>query len=140
MERPIIYAMRTIHLSDDILAASSSHLSIIHTVNAVRNEENEYTSPSTAENQKVSVNAYSRAPVNPLNMIKEMEEFDRSSRDFSLQTTDDTRYVIVRNRKNIHPALRSAFITFIQYATSCGEDAKSENTLPANIKNGAPGG
>ena len=38
------------------------------------------------------------------------------------------------------PALRSAFITFIQYATSCGEDENSENTLPANMKKGAPGG
>lgn len=53
---------------------------------------------------------------------------------------DDTRYVIVRNRKKTHPALRMAFITFMQYATSCGEEAKSEKTLPASMKKGAPGG
>ena len=47
--------MSTIHLTEVGLSAFSSHLSISHTTSAVNIDDRAYTSPSIAENQKVSV-------------------------------------------------------------------------------------
>ncbi len=52
---PIIYAISMIHLPEYDSSASSSHLSMPQNTTAIISDDMEYNSPSTAENQKVSV-------------------------------------------------------------------------------------
>lgn len=54
MDRPVIYMMSTSQRSAWGSSAWSSHLRINQNTTAVKAEEKAYTSPSTAENQKVS--------------------------------------------------------------------------------------
>ena len=65
IESPVRNAIRMIHLSAYLSSATFSHLSIAQKTIAVKNAEDAYTSPSTAENQKESVNEYATAPTAP---------------------------------------------------------------------------
>ena len=55
IESPIRSAISTIQRIEWGWSACSSHLSMSHTTRAVNIDERAYTSPSMAENQKVSV-------------------------------------------------------------------------------------
>ena len=57
--------MRIIHLSECFSLATFSHFSIAQKTIAVNKEEVAYTSPSPAENQKVSENIKANAPIRP---------------------------------------------------------------------------
>ena len=65
MEMPIRKNTRIIHLFDSASSVHSSHLRIAQKTTAVKREDVAYTSPSTAENQKESENAYANAPTTP---------------------------------------------------------------------------
>ena len=55
----------TIHLFAYGVSACSYHLIMAQNTRAVISEDMAYTSPSTAENQNVSLNVYARAPTAP---------------------------------------------------------------------------
>ena len=57
--------MSTIHLFAYGVSACSYHLIIAQNTIAVKSEDIAYTSPSTAENQNVSLKQYARAPTAP---------------------------------------------------------------------------
>jgi hypothetical protein len=105
---------------------------------AVTSEEIAYSSPSTAENQNVSENAYASAPNIPLPMIAGTC-FD--SRALSFTNTFRTRWVMVQKRNKIANALHRADRMFIiNAALEVSPPAKSVAILPIIINRGAPGG
>ena len=66
IERPISSAISTIQRLACGSSACSYHLVIAQSTRAVTSEDIAYTSPSTAENQKVSEKQYANAPTAPL--------------------------------------------------------------------------
>ena len=69
MESPIRKEISTIQRLAYGVSACSYHLVIAHTTSAVNNDDIAYTSPSTAENQKVSEKQYANEPMAPLPKI-----------------------------------------------------------------------
>ena len=65
MDRPMMNEMSTIHLFAYGVSACSYHLVMAQNTSAVTRDDIAYTSPSTAENQNVSLNVYARAPTAP---------------------------------------------------------------------------
>ena len=65
IESPIRKLIRTIHLLAYGVSAWSYHLVMHQNTRAVTSEDMAYTSPSTAENQNVSLKQYARAPTAP---------------------------------------------------------------------------
>ena len=58
--------MKMIQRSEPFSSATISHLRIAQNTMAVKNDDEAYTSPSTAENQNESENVYAKAPTIPL--------------------------------------------------------------------------
>ncbi|MNT89337.1 hypothetical protein D3C72_2300500 [compost metagenome] len=54
IDKPIIYAIKSNHLSAPVSLAFASHFRIPQKTIAVNKDDNAYTSDSTAENQKLS--------------------------------------------------------------------------------------
>ena len=103
----------------------------------MKSEESAYTSASTAEYQKVSENAYARAPVKPAPVMIMISEIDQ---ELSFITILAARLVILQKRKRMVNALASADIIFILMATFEVLPAKRVKKRPSSIKKGAPGG
>ena len=107
---------------------------------AVQNDEKAYTSPSTAENQNVSLHVYTNAPHKPEPRIAMV-----FGKEISVASSATTRrlakWVMLQNKNSIVPALRSADIVFTQYAASdASPPAKFTKNLAASINIGLPGG
>src|SRR5512140_484271 len=108
IERPIRKAISMIHRPEYSSSAASSHFRIAQNTAAVNNEELEYTSPSTAENQNESENVNARAPVTPAEITA--INLPVVNCDSSFMMIFLARCVIVQNRKRIVNALASADI------------------------------
>src|SRR5450759_4402110 len=105
---------------------------------AITSEERAYSSPSTAENQKVSENVKARAPTIPLPIIAGI---CFASSSLFLTNTFLTRWVIVQKRNKIAKPLHRADRTFTVTGTlDKSLPAKRVATLPIIKNNGAPGG
>src|SRR3569833_251295 len=65
IERPIILAMKTLHLSAPGSSARASHFSIAQKTEAVHKADKANTIVSSDENQKVSLKANASAPTTP---------------------------------------------------------------------------
>ena len=65
IESPMRNEIRTIHLFAYGVSACSYHFVIAQNTRAVTRDDIAYTSPSTAENQNVSLKQYARAPTAP---------------------------------------------------------------------------
>jgi hypothetical protein len=100
----------------------------------VKSDEDAYTSPSTAENQKVSEKVYANAPTAPApNRAMPFQVVSGCTSFFA-------NAVIVQKRKRIVNALASAERAFTHIATCDVSDAKRLKKWPISMKNGAPGG
>jgi hypothetical protein len=100
----------------------------------VKSEESAYTSASTAENQKVSENAYARAPVNPAPIIIMISE----RIGIIFYNYFGCEMVMLQNRKRMVNALASADIIFMLMATFEVLPAKRVKKRPSSIKKGHP--
>src|SRR5690554_223634 len=129
----------TNHLSECGLSALSSHLRISQKTSAVSIEEKAYTSPSTAENQKVSENVYTSAPTTPLPMTAMICPLLSILLPL-LSSSLRVRCVIVQKRKRMVKALISADMLLIIIATCEGSCANWLKRFPTSMKKGAPGG
>ena len=93
---------------------------------AVNNDDIAYTSASTAENQKESVNVNDKAPVNPDSIIR-IVLFR-----LSVFMIFEVRCVMVQNKKSIVNSLDSTLKKLIANAIfSRFPKAKSEKNLPS---------
>ena len=120
MDSPIRKHINTIHRLPYGLSAHSYHLVIAQNTSAVNSEDIEYTSASTAENQKVSENVYANAPTkpapsNPIPLAK-----------VSGRINLRPKAVIVQKRNKIVNAEANADIAFTHMATCAVSLAKSE--------------
>src|SRR6185312_6681312 len=105
MERPIIYAISSSHLSEPSSSEWASHFNIAQKTKAVKKDDMAYTSASSEENQKESENAKARLPTMPLPMITiVLPRFGRLSGD----TIFLAMIVIVQNRNSTVKLLDSA--------------------------------
>src|SRR5438105_13577241 len=97
-------------MSQRLACASSfieSHFKIAHTTNAVKREDIAYTSASTAENQKLSENAYDNEPTTPAQNIN---HFLSSTEPFAININFCAKRTIDQYKNRIVNALASALI------------------------------
>ena len=107
---------------------------------AVQNEEKAYTSPSTAENQNVSLQAYIMAPQKPLPKITSIFSGD-TPEALSLTTSRRTRWVMVQNSSRMVAALSRADIELtIKAILEMSPPAKLTKNRAASMNIGLPGG
>ena len=110
---------------------------------AVKREDDAYTSPSTAENQKVSEKVYANAPTAPAPrraMPRVRLIGDEVKGDEAGFTNLHPNAVIVQKRKRIVNAEANAERALTHIATCVVSAAKSEKKRPMSMKKGAPGG
>ena len=108
------------HLSEPSSSALSYHLSMSQNTTAVNNDDEAYTSPSTALNQNVSLNVYANAPTAPAPSRAII------CAKLSGATSFFARAVIVQNRNRIVNAEASADNAFTHIATCDASLANSE--------------
>ena len=137
MDNPIRYAIRISHLSACFSSATFSHFNIAQKTTAVKSEDVPYTSPSTAENQKVSEKAYAIAPTSPLAKTAIICPLVIS---LFVEINFFARCVIVQKRNMIVKALARADRAFIILAASTLLPANKVATRAIIICKGAPGG
>ena len=122
------------------MSARFSHFRMSQNTSAVQNEENAYTSPSTAENQKVSLHAYMSAPHIPDANITVIFSGLISCAS-SLTIRRFTRWVMVQNRSNMVAALSSPDMALTISATLVtSPNAKLAKNRAASMNMGLPGG
>ena len=110
-ESPVIKKIRIIHLWLSLSWYSFSHFVISQTTNAMNIDAIEYTSPSTAEYQKVSEKVNASEPITPENSTEIISAGLSSS--ISLFKILRTKCVMVQKRNKIVNALNSADIALI---------------------------
>jgi hypothetical protein len=101
-------------------------------------DDRAYTSPSIAENQKVSVKAYDSAPIAPAPNVRIVRCVVIASPP--CVNIRRARCVIVQKRKRMQNADAIAFIALIAAGTYSAAGAKSDAKRANIIKSGAPGG
>ena len=119
------------------VSTACSHLSTAQKATAVKKELMAYTSPSTAENQKLSENVYANAPTAPAPstaMTPALSRFSLPPNSFAESA------VMVQKRNKMLNELESALNAFTIKAWFSGEPANWPKRLPINWKKGAPGG
>ena len=130
--------MSTIHLLAYGWSACSYHLVIAQKTMAVKSDDIAYTSPSTAENQNVSLNVYARAPTapDPKMAIALATLYVPSSEGL---TSLFAKKTMVRYRKNIVKAEQIAFIAFTATA-ACMLSVNIVKKRAKSWNTGFPGG
>ena len=138
MDRPIRKDISTIHLFAYGSSASSYQRVIAQNTRAVNSEDIAYTSPSTAENQKVSEKQYARAPTAPLPKMA-MADAVLHLPSSPLATSLLAKKTMVRYRRNMVKAEQSALITFTATA-ACEASVNMVKNLAISWNTGFPGG
>ena len=138
IESPIRNDMSTIHLFAYGVSACSYHLVIAQNTRAVKRDDMAYTSPSTAENQNVSLNVYARAPTapDPKMAIAFATGYVPSSDGFTSLFAKNT---MVRYRKNMVRAEHMAFMALTATA-ACMLSVNIVKKRANSWNTGFPGG
>src|SRR5690554_383598 len=105
---------------------------------AVKRLDMAYTSPSTAENQKLSENVKAKPPTTPDPITAIMVPVSIGSRGLILSNFI-AKWVMVQKRNRMVNELLSADITLMDTGTS-SVGTNAENKRPMSMKSGAPGG
>jgi len=137
MESPIRKAIRIIHLSEASSREDSSHFNIAQNTTAVKSEEVAYTSPSTAENQKVSEKVQASAPEKPEERIIILRKTDEVLS--STNILPDRRVMVQKRNIMVRDEARAERLFIILATDSVWFPANREANLPRRRKKGAPG-
>ena len=134
------YAMSIRYLSEWGWSARFSHLRMSQNTRAVQNDEKAYTSPSTAENQNVSLHVYASAPQRPDPKMTSILTRGISVAS-SLTMRRLTRCVTVQKSRSMVAAESNADMMLTISATlDMSPKAKLTKNLAASMKIGLPGG
>ena len=137
MDSPIKYAMTRIHRRCPGSSATFSHFKMAQNTSAVNNEDNAYTSPSTAENQKLSLNVYANAPTAPAPMTAQRSAVLASPEGSAIIFF--AKCVMLQKRNKMVNELLRAESELAKTAAVSGV-AKIIKKRARSMKKGAPGG